>query len=272
MSTSRPGYGKVGKEYGMRLATTPPEEDGPVWMVNLMKYKAVAEYGDGNPKGISGREADDLYSPTTVLREIGATIPFYGDVIATPLGDGTQWDRVGVVKYPTRRSFIDMQSREDFRGKHEHKEAGMDFTFVIGCQPQVPQPSLRPDPSIWPTLRNAPTDEDGPIMVIHVVKYEDGGLDEHMVDYQTVAGDASARVGGGAAAWFTVEGTIMGDGRQWDEVRFNSFPSLRAFVDEVVNDPDRLKAHSEHRERAIADTYTVIVRPTIHTFTTVGPV
>jgi hypothetical protein len=33
-----------------------------------------------------------------------------------------------------------------------------------------------------------------------------------------------------------------------------------------------MKAASEHRERAIADTYTIIVRPTIDTFTTQGPV
>ena len=38
MTDSRtPRYGTVDKEYGMRLATTPPDADGPVWMVNLMK-------------------------------------------------------------------------------------------------------------------------------------------------------------------------------------------------------------------------------------------
>ena len=34
--TRTPGYGLVDRDYGMRLATTPPDEDGPVWMVNLM--------------------------------------------------------------------------------------------------------------------------------------------------------------------------------------------------------------------------------------------
>ena len=64
----------------------------------------------------------------------------------------------------------------------------------------------------------------------------------------------------------------MGDGRKWDEVRFNTFPSLRAFLEVVYNDPERLEAQKEHRERAIADTYTLIVRPSIDTFTTDGPV
>ena len=270
MSKYSPSYGQVNKEYAKQMFTTAPDNDGPVWMVNLMKYREEATYADGT-KGVSGREADDRYAPVKILRDIGAEIPFFGDVIATPIGDGTQWDRVGVVKYPTRRSFIEMQNRKDFQEKHEHKDAGMEFTFVIGCQPVSPQPSLRPDPSKWSTLEHAPTDEDGPIMVVHVVRYHEGQYDD-MVEYQNTASIPTEKVGGGAAAWFNVEGTIMGDGRKWDEVRFNSFPSMRAFLEVVYNDPTRMEAQKEHRERAIADTYTLIVRPTIDTFTTEGPV
>ena len=47
MSTNSPTYGQVDRDYGMRLATTPPDDDGPVWMVNLMKYREVAQYADG---------------------------------------------------------------------------------------------------------------------------------------------------------------------------------------------------------------------------------
>ena len=38
-------YGKVDKAYGLRMFTMAPEEDGPVFMVNFMKYKEVADYG-----------------------------------------------------------------------------------------------------------------------------------------------------------------------------------------------------------------------------------
>jgi hypothetical protein len=58
-----------------------------------------------------------------------------------------------------------------------------------------------------------------------------------------------------------VEGTIVG-GRQWDQARFNAFPSKAAFM-AVVLDPDRLRAQAEHREVALADTYTLILRPSI---------
>ena len=50
--------------------------------------------------------------------------------------------------------------------------------------------------------------------------------------------------------------------RDWDQARFINYPSKQAFM-AVVSDPDRLKAQS-HRENAISDTYTLILRPSIN--------
>ncbi|MEO1056055.1 MAG: hypothetical protein AAFY28_03995, partial [Actinomycetota bacterium] len=58
-------------------------------------------------------------------------------------------------------------------------------------------------------------------------------------------------------------GDVLGDGRSWHQVRFNTFPSRAAFM-AVALDPDRLAAHSEHRETAIADTYALGVRGRIN--------
>ncbi|MFP5489513.1 MAG: hypothetical protein ACLGHQ_14565, partial [Acidimicrobiia bacterium] len=103
--SARPRYGTVDMEYATRLATVPPDEDGPVWMINLMKYRDVADYADGRTSSISGREADDQYAPVAVLADIGAEVVLFGDVDQQLLGDDVVWDRIGVVKYPTRRSF-----------------------------------------------------------------------------------------------------------------------------------------------------------------------
>lgn len=270
MAPHKPSYGKVDKEYGKRMFMTPPEEDGPVWMVNFMKYREEATYADGT-KGVSGKEADDRYAPTKILHEIGANVPFFGDVVLQLAGNDVKWDRIGVVKYPTRHSFLNMQNRQDFQEKHEHKDAGMEFTFVIGCQPIAFDASMRPQVDGWKDLEVGPTDDDGPIMVIHLLKFVDGGLAGDMAEYQNAAFKVAQRAGGGAAAMFNVEGTIMGDGRQWDQVRFVAYPSMRSFM-QVVNDPERLEAQKNHRGPAIADTYTVVVRPSIDTFTTQGPV
>ena len=89
-----PSYGTIDHEYGHKLATTDPADDGPVWMVNLMKYKEVADYGDGGDSGRSGRDADDEYTPTGPLKAVGAEIVYVAEVDATPsvtAPSGTAW-------------------------------------------------------------------------------------------------------------------------------------------------------------------------------------
>ena len=253
-------YGQVDRDYAIRLATTPADEDGPVYMVNLMKYREKADYTDGTDLNISGREADDLYAPVGPLAAIGASMVFLAEVDTQLLGDAPMWDRIAVVRYPTGRSFIDMQSRTDFKEKHVHKEAGMAETIVIGCTPiEVPKPAEQPS---WADVPHPATEDDGPIVVMHVIKYVDGGLTD-MVAYQNAAGAVAVPHGARINGWYDVQGTIMGDGRQWDQVRFNAFPSKAAFM-AVVADPDRLAAQKDHREPSIADTYALILRPSIN--------
>ena len=125
-----PSYGRIDPEYAAHLASCPDEQDGPIFMVNFMKYRARAAYGDGGDGGVTGKEADDRYAPLDILADIGALVVFFGDV-----EPGGEWDRVGIVRYPTRRSFIAMQSRSDFQDRHVHKAAGMERTIVCGTLP-----------------------------------------------------------------------------------------------------------------------------------------
>lgn len=258
---AHPTYGQIDRDYAIRLASTPPDDDGPIWMVNLMSYRERAA-DDGTGRVRSGQEADDEYAPTEILADIGAEVTFFGDVDTQLLGDRPTWHRVGVVRYPTRRSFIEMQSRDDFRARHVHKEAGMAETIVMGCT----EADIPPAPGAfvdWADVPHPPSADDGPVAVVHVIKYADATGREHMAEYQTkafaTAGPAGVRVGG----WFDVEGTIVGDGRSWDQVRFNLFPSRAAFM-AVALDPARLAAQAAHREPAMTDTYTLIVRPTVN--------
>ncbi|MEO1061817.1 MAG: hypothetical protein AAFZ07_10390 [Actinomycetota bacterium] len=261
-----PRYGTIDTDYAARLATTAPEDDGPVWMVNLMRYREVADYADGRESTLSGREADDLYTPLESLAGVGAEIAFVADVQDQFLNDSPPWDRVAVVRYPTRRAFIEMQSRPDFQRQHVHKDAGMAETFVIGCQP-MPKPDAGLEHVDWAGVPHPPTDEDGPVVVVHVVRFEEavaaGTSPEDMDAYSTAAAQVALPHGARVDGWFGVEGTIVGDGRTWDQVRFNAFPSRAAFL-AVVADPARLEAQRAHRETAIADTYTLVTRPMIN--------
>jgi hypothetical protein len=268
-------YGTIDHEYGVQLATTSPEDDGPVWMVNLMKYRDQADYADGRESDVTGREADDLYAPFGPLEAVGAEIVLVADVDTQFLNEDPMWDRVAVVRYPTRRSFIEMQALPEFVELHHHKDAGMEQTIVVGCQPF--QGPVIPDDAIgWDEVPSPPTPDDGYVVVIHVLRFEDSGVGEDVGDGGGTPGEMDAytqhasvislangvRIGG----WFRAEGTIVGDGRSWDQVRFNVFPSKAGFLT-VALDPDRLQAQAEHREVAIADTYTMILRPSVDRLT-----
>ena len=177
------GYGQIDKDYGMFLATRPPAEDGPIFMVNLMKYHEVAAYDSTTDTAISGREADDRYNPSSILNKIGADIMLAADVRTSVIGE--DWDRIAIVRYPTRASFIEMQTRKDFAEKHVHKNAGMLRTILPCCTPRNADLNSRERPT-------------GGLSLDHIVMVVSSG-----------------EFGG---ATFNVEGTIIGDGRSWRNV------------------------------------------------------
>jgi hypothetical protein len=178
-------FGTIDYEYAGRLATTPPEEDGPIWMVNFMRYKERADYGDGDDGGVSGREADDRYAPTDVLARLGAVVTYFGDVVGAEGSPDPVWHRMGIVRYPTRRSFIEMQARPDFQEKYVHKEAGMEFTVILAALPTGP-------------VRGEP----------------DGSGVVRFTAYPAGTGPSDPAEG----AVFAVEGVPIGDERRWDRL------------------------------------------------------
>ncbi len=263
-----PGYGQIDTEYAIRLGATPVDDDGPIWMVNLMKYREVADYseyrGEDAPVGISGRRADSLYSPLDVLNDIGAEVAFFGDVVDQFFNPDPQWDRVAVIKYPSRHDYITMLERPDYLALHHHKEAGLERTIVAGCLP-MPQPAypegLGEVP--WDEVAHPPTTDDAPVVAVHVLHFDEAAIaaltPAEMEAYQRTAATAGLPNGLRVNGWFAVEGTFVGDGRPWHQIRFNEFPSRAAFM-AMYNDPARLEAQATHRTNAIADTYTLLVR------------
>lgn len=255
-------YGTIDVDYARRLASVEPEDDGPIWMVNLMHYRDRAVYADGRESELTGQEADDLYAPFGPLRSIGAELVFLSDVEAHYLGEDQEWDRIAVVRYPTRRSFLEMQKMPEYLALHEHKDAGMASTFVIAGLP-VDLPELPSDAPAPDDVPHPSTPADGPVMILHVLKYHEGQESGDMDIYTGEAARIALQHGVRIGAWLDVEGTIVGDGRGWDQIRFNVFPSKEAFV-AVALDPERLAAQADHREPAIADTYTLMLRPMIN--------
>jgi hypothetical protein len=172
-----------------------PADDGPVWMLNLMKYRKVAAYGDAGATAVSGKEADDAYAPLGPLAAVGAYVVFFGDVTAQLSGE-PGWERVAMVRYPTRSAFFTMQERDDYKEKFVHKEAGMEFTIIMGCLPDGSGPVEAPS-------------ADGGELVVRVRRWGDGGS------------SGGAEDGVTPVARFRVDGVVLGDDRTWDEVRID---------------------------------------------------
>jgi uncharacterized protein (DUF1330 family) len=89
------------------------DQQGPIVMVNLMRFHERSLDGDG-----SGWDAYLRYSAITVpmIKARGGTLLWTGDAKAVALGpqQGNQWDYLALVYYPSLAAFIDMMTSADY--------------------------------------------------------------------------------------------------------------------------------------------------------------
>ncbi len=89
------------------------EHQGPVVMVNLMRFRERSLDGNG-----SGWDAYLRYSALTVpmIKARGGTLLWTGDAKALALGaeEGNQWDYLALVYYPSVADFIGMMTSADY--------------------------------------------------------------------------------------------------------------------------------------------------------------
>jgi len=104
-------FGDVNEAQLAAMVDIAPEDDGPFHMVNLVKCREKADYADGRETDLTGREADALYAPLEFLQAIGAQIAFIGAVEDNLISiDGTQWDQIAIVRYPSRAKFFELMA------------------------------------------------------------------------------------------------------------------------------------------------------------------
>ena len=102
--------------------------DGPIHMVNLLKFKEKAEYEDGRETVLSGYEAYQLYAQAVseIIRHYGGELMFAADVTFLALGQVEElWDEVAIATYPNRRALFDMSTSDEWRAASVHRTAGL---------------------------------------------------------------------------------------------------------------------------------------------------
>jgi uncharacterized protein (DUF1330 family) len=107
------------------------EHQGPIVMVNLMRFHASSLDGDG-----SGWDAYLRYSALTVpmIKARGGTLLWTGDAKAVALGehDGNQWDYLALVYYPSVAAFTDMMTSADYEMRCDpHRRNGCAEHVII---------------------------------------------------------------------------------------------------------------------------------------------
>ena len=113
-----------------------PKSDGPVYMLNLLKFKDRAGYESG--EAISGREAYGRYAKAfgEMLRDsgiAGVETVFGGNANAVLIGEGDGWDAVALVRYPDAKTMFETVSSDDYRKIHKHRKAGLEGQLLIAC-------------------------------------------------------------------------------------------------------------------------------------------
>lgn len=107
------------------------DPDGPVVMVNLMRFRERSLDGDG-----SGWDAYLRYSALTVpmIKARGGTLLWTGDAKAVALGeqDGNRWDYLALVYYPSAAAFLDMMTSADYETRCDpHRRNGCEAHVII---------------------------------------------------------------------------------------------------------------------------------------------
>jgi uncharacterized protein (DUF1330 family) len=110
------------------FAATAPD-DHPIVMLNLLRFRARAEYGAGATEGeVSGEAAYARYSRAVMplLWEVGGQPIWMGKArtaLIAPAGES--WDEVVLVFYPSRRAFLRMINSDAYHAIVRHRTAAL---------------------------------------------------------------------------------------------------------------------------------------------------
>ena len=105
-----------------------PGQEGPIYMVNLLKFRESATYEDGRDSDLTGAEAYTIYGRAVaeLVRDLGGTMVFSGTVSRLMLGEVEDlWDQVAIVMYPSRAAMLDMVVSAAYGDIAVHRDAGL---------------------------------------------------------------------------------------------------------------------------------------------------
>jgi uncharacterized protein (DUF1330 family) len=103
-------------------------------MVNLLKFKPMAEYEDGRASNLSGMEAYSLYGAR--MREFCESkecrFLFASTVTQMIIGSvEEEWGAVAIVEYPSKEAFVEIAMSPEVQEISMHRSAGLAGQLLI---------------------------------------------------------------------------------------------------------------------------------------------
>lgn len=105
-----------------------PGTEGPIYMLNMLKFKDKAEYEDGRETDLTGQQAYSIYGTEVakLLEEVGGAPVFSASVERLMLGEVEElWDSIAIAMYPSRQAMLQMVSSEKYQAISVHRTAGL---------------------------------------------------------------------------------------------------------------------------------------------------
>jgi uncharacterized protein (DUF1330 family) len=131
--------GHVHANAEMLLSMDAGDPDEPVVMLNLLRYREVAETGHG-VDGMSGREAYEVYGRAfaTLSPRFGGEPIWMGRTQHSIIGDDV-WDVCILVRYPQRRGFVAMLNDPDYQAIAPMRAAALLDSRLIEMSQLLPK-------------------------------------------------------------------------------------------------------------------------------------
>jgi hypothetical protein len=110
------------------LAST---DEGPVVMVNLLRYKPAA---DAPHNGISGDAAYKIYGEAMVpfVLSKGGRLIWAGTVSSQVIGTGgEEFHSVAIMEYPSRKAFVEIAMDPFVADIGKHRAAGLEMQWLL---------------------------------------------------------------------------------------------------------------------------------------------
>ena len=112
------------------------EDDGPIHMLNMLRFRERAAYEDG--REATGAEAYDAYGKESgpIFKRVGGRIAYAWSPKLTLIGpDAENWDMIFIAEYPNASAFGEMVKDPAYQKIVFHRQAAVADSRLIRLKP-----------------------------------------------------------------------------------------------------------------------------------------